>query len=109
MTLTEAEIKAIDERADQATPGPWVNQPSGVVQKKGGNGPIIFWDDEAKGDRINYDFIAHSRADIPALIETVRELQGEKAKLVADVKRLRDELECGGCVRDRCKDHPYED
>lgn len=65
------EVKAIEVREQAATPGPWVT-----------NGP----DADA-------EFIAHARADIPALVAEVRQLYADNILLLGEGDRLQRELE----------------
>jgi hypothetical protein len=62
----------IEARSKTATPWPWINDPLGDVITE--NGVQIC-------DYIAYDanreFVAHARADVPALVAEVRRLQGE--------------------------------
>ncbi len=52
-----------------ATPGPWVNAPEGMVQRRGGEGPIILWDDDPKNKAADYGFIAMARTMLPKLVK----------------------------------------
>ncbi len=52
-----------------ATPGPWVNRPTGVVQKAGGEGPIALWDDAPANRSNDYTAIAALRNHADALLE----------------------------------------
>lgn len=72
-------LKKLEEMEKKATPGPWVNRPSGIVQRQGGSGPIIFWDDHPKTEnkdwKANYELIAETRTALPVLIAVIREQQ----------------------------------
>lgn len=74
--MTPAELKAIANRAEAATKGPWVCKvpyadfPEDAVvvgPKYGGMGEEMAWSDA--------EFIAHARTDVPKLLEYVRDLQ----------------------------------
>jgi hypothetical protein len=78
-TLTNADLAAIRERAEAASPGPWDFSTHWV------------WRTELDGRRaksfaIVHDnpddarFIAHSRTDIPALLDTIENLRAENAR-----------------------------
>jgi hypothetical protein len=94
MTLTNADLAAIRERAEAASPGPWDFSTHWV------------WRTELDGRRarsfaIVHDnpddarFIAHSRTDIPALLDIIEEMREvlawyadwEHYKLIHDVRR----------------------
>lgn len=91
--MTESKLKAIEERAEKATPAPWqhgFDDGSGRVTKDadwpqgayivrgddtivtGGNFEGIACGVEELADA---DFIAHARQDVPALIAEVRRLR----------------------------------
>lgn len=77
--MTEEQLKAIEERAKAATPGPWT--PKRLRQNdwhlRGPDG-IVFAEVEDDADAA---FIAHAREDIPALVEEVRRLRGVADRL----------------------------
>lgn len=87
--MTDDQLRAIEARADAATPGPWVAD-SNIY----GKGKLVCCRNGSlpKGDRVaevlellagldsdsaiaNALFIAHARADIPALVAEVRRLR----------------------------------
>lgn len=84
--MTEEELKAIEERANAATPGPW------SVEYKNAHGPEIGsyryavgihpaledWQTPTTEDS---EFIAHAREDVPKLVAEVRRLRHEKMTL----------------------------
>lgn len=101
--LTNAELAAIRARAEAATPGPWRwwisnsfrrlssdatgkdgDVLSGTVQRSDGHPDIA-------GSDVDKDFIAHARADVPALLAEVERLndQGEQgaAQLTTALQR----------------------
>ncbi len=80
--MTEQELAEILERAEKATPGPWTAYSSAWMV--GSECGLIadtneYGDSETKASAPNCAFIAYARDDVPAL--------------VAEVKRLRAELE----------------
>lgn len=97
--MTDAQLKAIEERAEKATPGPWgVNGQRGDAYWYGyvhaGDTPI---DDVFREE--NAAFIAHSREDVPALVAEVRRL---REALFHAVKRDHEDTTwCSGCERIR--------
>jgi hypothetical protein len=97
--MTPSELQAIRERAESATPGPWRVRPDeyddwGVVKAflpedgtiyvaRAGAGRYVpsheISQHRLKGTdpyQHNADFIAHARADIPALLAEIERLQG---------------------------------
>ncbi len=81
--MTEAELITIEARANSATPGPW-RRLVGMIEGKFNSVCHLALEVEvtadAKGRPIeDAFFIAHARMDVP--------------KLVAEVRRLREELE----------------
>lgn len=80
-----AEIKA-RERA--ATPGPWKVGISAMITD--GNGHALFFGEGAKA---NAEFIAHARADIPALIAEVEHSHSEIAYKDEQITTLQKALE----------------
>lgn len=75
--MTEEQLKAIKERADNATPGPWYSVPSTfdnpaqICVFKDGDYSIEITDDL---DDLDAEFIAQARNDVPALIAEVERL-----------------------------------
>jgi hypothetical protein len=85
--MTEDDLRAIEARANAATPGPW--------QARHRHAEMTAEDDESCGLGLEIDgppeawnrgqfargsdaqFIAHARADIPALIAEIRRLRGD--------------------------------
>lgn len=86
--MTPEQLRAIRERAEKATPGPWVaareteyftaiERPDGrILGSVGGDG---YTDNSPEHAEIeaNAVFIAHAREEIPALLEHIRELRAE--------------------------------
>lgn len=77
--MTPEELQAIEERANAATPGPWVNQEMEIIIEKA----AWPWNLIADVFLNNADaaFIADARADIPALVAEVRRLQDDAQRL----------------------------
>jgi hypothetical protein len=80
--MTEAELAAIEARAEGCTRGPW-----NVLAIGEGSTLLI---EDATGYRFaqvddgqNRKFIAHARTDIPALVAEVRRLRAQVALMVA--------------------------
>ncbi|MHB8406220.1 MAG: hypothetical protein ACYDCJ_12435 [Gammaproteobacteria bacterium] len=68
------DLDAIEARANAATPGPWdTDEYDGGLRSTVTAGPITSDED--------YDFIAHARTDVPALIAEVRRLRAIEARL----------------------------
>lgn len=104
--MTDETLKAIEERANKATPGPWTAEPSdpngwsdeephcdGIHTESGGwRNAIVTTDGGVYGPRMpDADFIAHAREDVPKLLGEVRRLRADVQRLerAADA-RLRD-------------------
>jgi len=91
MTESELDLEAIEERCNEATPGPWtVNEDGGLMASKGYE--LIGSDGDAVWMMSHDDavFIAHAREDIPALIREVRRLREEvRAAQIADENAIR--------------------
>lgn len=94
--MTDAELSAIEARANAATEGPWVNHISGDASvilagppKYKATDPMpkavaaVHWGScdttkrMAPDDRANSDFIASARTDVPALVAEVRRLRAK--------------------------------
>lgn len=94
--LTHEQLADISQRAEAATPGPWM-----TVQPGGPNGS--FWSICNQNGNIialrlsqspeDAAFIAAARADIPALLNAVDRLRAERT--TADVASVRWEQESG--------------
>ncbi|WP_181349450.1 hypothetical protein [Thalassobacillus sp. CUG 92003] len=91
--LTENELAAIRERADNATEGPWTNfddvfyEDSPYVQVYDGfteTGVELVADCKRTKDA---DFIAHSREDIPKLLAEIDRLHAELDKADREVRK----------------------
>lgn len=85
--MTEDELKAIEARAEAATPGPWetgeeVSYPGRCagIWPQGDTWNIVTTDCGVYGpELVDAVFIAHARTDVPALIAEVRRLRAENA------------------------------
>jgi len=100
--MTEAELKAIEARADAATKGPWkikrtVHMDGGLVLFSRRVGPYCVNDNaprntpRGKQAGADCEFAAHSRTDIPALCAEVRRLRAEYVAKPAMI-HVRDEM-----------------
>jgi hypothetical protein len=82
--MTDAELNVIRERAEAATPGPWVNVGSDVAAPRRPTEPFSCYGnyreilDEANGCDDDLEFIAHARTDIPALLAEIERLKAGK-------------------------------
>lgn len=72
--LAQAELKAIEQRAEKATKGPWYTAGLWTVLSEKDSGQMV-----ATMCRLDYEensnFIAHARTDIPRLLSHIRELE----------------------------------
>ena len=88
--MTEQELKAIEARANAATPGPWVHETryGAIGAVEAGNEALAQVQQRVARDNNRRDtdaaFIAHARTDIPSLVDEVRRLRG----LVEEVFRI---------------------
>lgn len=74
--LTDADLQAIKERAEKATPGPWKvgrQSPNGACNVGTINGLLT----AQTTDGSNAEFIAHAREDVPKLLAEVERLRRE--------------------------------
>lgn len=71
------ELKAIEKRAEKATPGPWEID-KGHLWRAGSCQQIIATE---QCNPTDMDFITHAREDIPALLTEVKRLQAELDEL----------------------------
>lgn len=82
--MTEDELKAIRERADKATPGPWVggdgeyDDVCAAIPNSNDNAVYLIIECMYKND---VSFVAHARQDIPALVAEVERLQKNNREL----------------------------
>lgn len=95
--LTDAELEAIEKRAEAATPGPWLHEGNGAVgaghrtkQVAMACGPAAMYDERAATNEIiaaNGGFIAHARTDVPRLIAALRARDARVAELEASLEK----------------------
>lgn len=100
--MNEKELAEIKARAEAATPGPWVADKQypntfNVTFPKPSKG-IVYVDNMAIPQAENdADFIAHARADVPALVSEVERLNDTLLKTEehcnADLKMARKHIE----------------
>jgi hypothetical protein len=83
MRLTNEELAAIRERAEKATPGPWIDNGNEIVAECKPNLGIAgaISDEDA-------EFIAHARTDIPKLIAEVERLHANRDKAVLAIEGI---------------------
>jgi hypothetical protein len=76
--MSELDLDAIRARADAATAGPWTwrEHPSGFFEFSNAGGVIGWGQEEAA-----FEFAAHARTDIPALLAEVDSLRVENEAL----------------------------
>ena len=86
--MTDAELQAIRERCEKATPGPWSGEYGSVVNWKG-NSFTMEWIDNRRASKAQRDadctFIASARSDVPALLAEVARLRRVEAAARAAV------------------------
>jgi len=80
--LTDKEIEQVEQRVNQAQPGPWKACIEGRDHQSGADFIMTGTDDNSgedieiiAGTIADYEFIANARQDIPKLIETIRALK----------------------------------
>ncbi len=82
--LSRQDLRSIRGRAEAATPGPWCVAGSPrdfVIAKHGGSercsdNPVVWADDDClSGKRVDAEFIAQARADVPRLADEVERLR----------------------------------
>lgn len=84
--LTDDDLRAIEERAEMADPGPWeYNHRGGIVDARGYH-LLSFSQGHRKQ---NHPLIAHARTDIPALVAEVRRLRARETELVESLRGSR--------------------
>ncbi|MBB6523793.1 hypothetical protein [Pseudoteredinibacter isoporae] len=80
--MNDKELQEIQDRCNAATCGPWVSYVEGRDHVSGSDF-IMTGEGENRGDDIelsgattaDQDFIAHSRQDVPRLLEEIRRLR----------------------------------
>lgn len=84
--MTEAELEAIEARANAATPGPWFDidqfEEDYPVEIALTNDPGKYGHEQKRSEftDADRDFIAHARTDIPTLVAEVRRLRAENTR-----------------------------
>lgn len=102
--LTSEQLKAIKERAEKATPGPWeidtkspgsAAWPAVVIAADGEE--VATTHQRPKGLRWYFEgsypdapFIAHAITDIPALLSHIEEVEKERDDAVNELQRIND-------------------
>lgn len=98
--MTEDELKAIEERANAATPGPWIDKlmhitgmaTPRVVILAGDGAPVAmvtYEDPDPAGDA---KFLSAAREDVPKLIAEIRRLSEYKAWATKRINEKEDEI-----------------
>ena len=99
MTLPPG-LQAVRERADKATAGPWFadhdQREDGADQVIGNGVTVAFIATPLEEHEDDTDFIAHSRTDVPALLDLVETLAGALAKVRVG---LESNCDCPNCRR----------
>jgi hypothetical protein len=77
MEISEEELQVIERRCAEATPGPWISYIEGRDHLSGDSFIMagekdIYLTGATSADQ---DFIAHTKQDIPKLIEEIRRLK----------------------------------
>lgn len=100
--LDEKQISEIEARANAATAGPWDwacfrDAPDDVIALTSPGGDVLLCtgdSDQSWGEISDEDerFIAHARADVPALCATVRALRAENKRLIQHAADLEHDL-----------------
>lgn len=76
--MSALDLDAIEVRASIATQGPWGKDGCDVFEETSEFGDVIA---ECGLSGVDADFIAHARADVPALVARVRELEATVARV----------------------------
>ena len=100
--LSAEDLKAIRERCDKATPGPWRVKSWGSAGESpeppewtidGPDGYRITAEDVYPGHGEDVYFIAHARTDIPRLLATIEEARREQpARVTDEMQKLAREI-----------------
>jgi Ead/Ea22-like protein len=102
MKLTQEQLEAIRQRAENATPGPWETCEISKLSHAKWFGVLGGESDDSLIDigvdtlnEADATFIAHARTDIPALLDYIAELEAELARLkdaLIEISELSDEF-----------------
>lgn len=102
--LTESDLKAIAERVEKATPGPWQN--IGVCAIGGDDGDAYGYIEiqiskkkVREASHYDRDFTAHARTDIPALLAHIRMREEQLRVAMAAFKKIQ---------KHHCTAHPSD-
>jgi len=93
--VTPDRLTEIQQRADAATDGPWVDHWWGI---EGESVDVLVVQDDYESSRQDFEFIAHAREDIPFLLAELARYQAA-VQAVREVHFQSDEwcLECQFC------------
>lgn len=106
MSLTQAELNEIKERAEKATQGPWgIDFPLLVCDQCGNTYEIVQSDvflapvvAESKSEA-DAEFIAHAREDIPKLLDHIAELEA----VINVIREIASEGYATACTSDEAR------
>lgn len=94
--MTDEEIRAIRERADKATKGPWIPDYDSCVCVSNSDKAVIIIDSGVTN--IHREFIAHARTDVPNLADECL-ARGRRIAELEECRRLLEKL-----VNNHCHD-----
>ena len=100
---------AAEQRANAATPGPWIHLPECANEYKiasQARPPMSFGFYEPRDCRADLNFIAHARQDVPALAASVRE---QAATIAALQAKLTEALALAEAGYREGRIHQYEE
>lgn len=101
VTITDERLQEIEERANRATPGPWMTKPSGANHGGFSLDALIAATAAGKFNRIyatppggtypaaDQDFIAAARQDVPDLLAEIRQLRAKVAEQESELAAAR--------------------
>jgi hypothetical protein len=103
--MTKDQLNQIRERCDKATPGPWRVGNNTITDRHHGEESVVddirvivrreVYGGPADGQTYaDIRFIAHTRQDVPALLDYVAELEAKIAGLESEVETLNREATC---------------
>ncbi|MEK4178508.1 hypothetical protein NSQ61_02780 [Aeribacillus sp. FSL K6-1121] len=88
MRLTNEELVAISERAEKASPGPWVKTFATGIEIVCDFETKIISDDSGVIRYSDAEFIAHAREDVPKLVAEVERLREAIIEAIADIETI---------------------
>lgn len=97
--MTKEELEAIGVRVEAATPGPWTSRGERIFVNGVWHASVCAWGHKDDDPRmIDAIFIAHARANVPALLAYVAELEQDRNlyKTAAESKETLYETACAG-------------